>query len=115
MTTYALVTEEQLREVLDVSALSVSDATLDEVCSAVNEAISPLLTPDIDHELHANCRQAALGMAVQVWQSRNAPGGQMIGLDFNPQWTPHLLGAGLVMRFQGLLGPCMTYGGVVVA
>ena len=81
----------------------------------MDAVIEPLLTQGEDHTDHANVREAALGMSVQVWQARHAPGGQLVGLDLNPQLTPHLLGPGLIQRFLGLLGPCTPYGGSVVA
>ena len=110
-----LVEIAKLREVLDVVVEIISDEELTAVAEAVDEALLPLLTPDVDHEAHQNCREAALGMAVQVWQSRHAPGGQMVGADLNIVQTPHLLGAGLVSRFTGLLTPCMPFGGAVIA
>lgn len=111
----SLVDIDRLREVLDLSTEIISDEELENVATAIDEALSPLLTPGVDHESHQNCREAALGMAVQVWQSRHAPGGQMVGADLNIVQTPHLLGAGLVWRFTGLLTPCMPLGGAVIA
>lgn len=110
-----LVDIDRLREVLDVSVEIITDEELTEVGQAIDDTLLPLLTAGVDHEAHANCREAALGMAVQVWQSRHAPGGQMIGADLNIVQTPHLLGAGLVWRFTGLLTPCMPMGGAVIA
>lgn len=110
----ALVNVDDLRTVLDVPAALADDAELEKVIASVEASLIPHLTND-DHSAHANCTEAALGMCVQVWQSRHAPGGQMVGVDLNPQATPHLLGPGLLMRFQGLLGPCLPYGGAVVA
>jgi hypothetical protein len=93
----------------------VSDEELTEVGQAIDGTLLPMLTAGVDHEEHQNCREAALGMAVQVWQARHAPGGQMVGSDLNMLMTPHLLGVGLVSRFTGLLTPCMPYGGAVIA
>jgi hypothetical protein len=115
LTTGPLVSVDDLRQVLDLPEALVPDADLQAVTDAVDAAIIPLLSADEDHTLHANAREAALGMAVQVWQSRHAPGGQMVGVDLNPQMTPHLLGPGLVARYAGLLGPCLAYGGAVTA
>jgi len=110
----SLVAVDTLRKVLDLPETAASDAELQSVIDATEQAVTPLLT-DVDHSLHLNCVEALLGMTVQVWQSRHAPGGQMVGVDLNPQSTPHLLGPGLVQRFIGLLGPCTPYGGAVVA
>jgi len=110
----ALTDVAALRKVLDLPETVASDADLQAVADAVDAAVLPHLTEE-DHSTHESCREAALGMSVQVWQARHAPGGQMVGIDLNPQQTPHLLGPGLIMRFQGLLAPCMPYGGAVIA
>jgi hypothetical protein len=111
-----LVDVNDLRQVLDIPRTVADDASLEAVIAATESALLPHLTGDdlSTHAAHPNCSEAALGMSVQVWQSRSAPGGQMIGVDLMPQSTPHLLGPGLLMRFQGLLGPCLPYGGAVV-
>jgi hypothetical protein len=47
-------------------------------------------------------REAALAIAVDIWQSRVAPGGQLEGVDFTP--GPYRLGRSLLSRVSGLLG-----------
>jgi hypothetical protein len=47
-------------------------------------------------------REAALAIAVDMWQSRVAPGGQIEGIDFTP--GPYRLGRSLLSRVSGLLG-----------
>lgn len=108
-----LVKVDDLRQVLDIPETIADDAALEKVIDATEDALTPHLSAG-DHSMHGNCTEAALGMCVQVWQARHAPGGQMVGVDLNPQSTPHLLGPGLLMRFQGLLGPCLPYGGAVI-
>ena len=109
-----LVDVADLRQVLDVPETIADDQALEDIIGATEAALLPHLTDGLAHPPHTNCSEAALGMSVQVWQSRHAPGGQMVGVDLNPQSTPHLLGPGLLMRFQGLLGPCLPWGGAVV-
>ena len=46
-------------------------------------------------------REAALAIAVDIFQSRVAPGGQMQGVDFTP--GPYRLGKSLFSRVSGLL------------
>jgi hypothetical protein len=111
----SLVAVDDLRAALDVPATLVDDQTLQGVCDAATAALVPHLKPEEDHSLHATDREAALTIAVHVWQSRHAPGGQMVGVDLAPQITPHLLGPGLIMRVQGLVSECLPYGGAVVA
>lgn len=47
-------------------------------------------------------REAALAIAVDIWQSRVAPGGQLEAVDFTP--GPYRLGRSLYSRVSGLLG-----------
>lgn len=108
------VDTDDLRTVLDVPVTIVTDADLEAVIAAVDAVVLDAVSTGEDHSTHANAREAALGMAVQVWQSRHAPGGQMVGVDLNPQVSPHLLGPALLTRFSGLLQPCLPYGGAVV-
>lgn len=105
----SLVDPDTLREVLHLPA-GEYDAHLTQVIAAVDELLQARLTPHVDHARHAACREAALGMAVQVWQARQAPGGQMITADMGPTVSPHLLGDSLVKRFGGLLGLCLQVG-----
>jgi len=51
-------------------------------------------------------REAALAIAVDLWQSGVAPGGQLEAVDFTP--GPYRLGRSLVSRVSGLLGPYMN-------
>ena len=56
-------------------------------------------------------REAALAIAVDIFQSRVAPGGQMQGVDFTP--GPYRLGASLKSRVAGLLGRWVDTGSMV--
>ena len=56
-------------------------------------------------------REAALAIAVDIFQSRVAPGGQMQGIDFTP--GPYRLGASLKSRVAGLLGRWIDTGRMV--
>lgn len=106
---------DDLRKVLDVPDALATDEDLESVIAAIDAVLLDALNKDEDHSTHSNAREAGLGMAVQVWQSRHAPGGQMVGVDLNPQVSPHLLGPALLTRFSGVLQPCMRWGGAVIA
>jgi hypothetical protein len=56
-------------------------------------------------------REAALAIAVDVFQSRVAPGGQMQAVDFTP--GPYRLGRSLFSRVSGLLGRYVDTGSLV--
>ena len=56
-------------------------------------------------------REACMMLAVEIWQSRVAPGGTIQGVDFQP--GPFRLGRSLIGRVQGLLAPHMDVGTMV--
>ena len=56
-------------------------------------------------------REAALAIAVDIFQSRVAPGGQTEAIDFTP--GPYRLGRSLLTRVSGLLGRWMDTGSMV--
>ena len=56
-------------------------------------------------------REAALAIAVDVFQSRQAPGGQINAIDFTP--GPYRLGRSLFTRVSGLLGRWTDTGSLV--
>lgn len=109
-----LVTSEELAKVLDWA--EGADLTeLDQPCAAAHQVVITMLDPALGpHDLHPQDKEAALAVAVQIYSSQKAPGGQMQMMDFQPLMVPHLLGPGLVARVQGLLRPCRRYGGLVV-
>jgi hypothetical protein len=56
-------------------------------------------------------REAALAIAVDIFQSRVAPGGQIQGVDFTP--GPYRLGRSLFTRVSGLLARWVDTGSMV--
>jgi len=56
-------------------------------------------------------REAALAVAIEIFQQRTAPGGTIQSVDFTP--GPHRLGQALLTRVRGLLAPYMDMGGMV--
>ena len=55
--------------------------------------------------------EACMMLAVEIWQARVAPGGQIQGVDFTP--GPFRLGRSLIGRVQGLLAPHLDVGTMV--
>lgn len=56
-------------------------------------------------------REAALAVAVEIFQQRTAPGGTIQTVDFTP--GPHRLGQALLSRVRGLIAPYMDMGSMV--
>lgn len=103
-----LVTAAELAKVIGLPA---TDSGVVSAAAAANEVVIPYLTtgPDIDHSTHVKDREAALGVAVDIFQARTAAGGQQVGLDYQPM--PFRMGAQLMSTVSGLLGTCMDQGG----
>jgi len=97
-----LVTADDLSRVIGLPA---TDPGIVSSAAAANEVISDYLTPLVDHEKHSSDREAALAIAVTVFQNRTASGGQAVGLDYTP--TPFRIGPALLSTVVGLLGPCL--------
>jgi hypothetical protein len=108
-----LVTTDELRDALSIGIDDASESDLQRVCDATDGVILPHLV-DGAYEDVAAVREAGLAVAVQIWQARHSPGGQMVGMDLSPMMTPHLLGIGLLSRVRGLIGPYTAFGGATV-
>lgn len=57
------------------------------------------------------CREAALTIAVDMWQNRLAPGGQPTAVDFTP--SPYRMGRTMIQRVVGLLAPYLDMRGTI--
>lgn len=101
-----LVSPEELSKVIGLPA---TDSGIISSALAANEVIFDYLTPDIDHSKHASDREAALSVAVTIFQNRTASGGQAIGMDYTP--LPFRIGPALLTTVAGLLGPCLDQNG----
>ena len=84
---------------------------LTETAAAAAELIGWLVKPDEDHSTHAACREAALLVAVELWQARQTSGGQPIALDFQP--IPSRVSVYTTRRVHTLLGKCLAMNGWV--
>ena len=65
----------------------------------------------IDYETIAPISEAAMSIAVDIFQSRQAPSGGMTGIDFQP--APYKMGVSLLSRVKGLISPWMSTSGMV--
>lgn len=95
-----------------------SDETLyDQVAAAADEVLVSLLAPTdptgtaIDHSTHASCREAAIAVAVEMYQARTAVGGSPLAADFTP--GAYRLSVWLTRRVQTVCGRCWNMSGWV--
>jgi len=65
----------------------------------------------IDYETIAPISEAAMSIAVDIFQSRQAPSGGMTGIDFQP--APYKMGVSLLSRVKGLISPWMSTSGMI--
>lgn len=108
-----LVPIEELKLVLGVGDL-YPDEQLEQVAQAAEDVLVAYLRPLDDGETwedYPEVREAALAIAVDLWQSRLAPGGQLNAVDFTP--GPYRLGRSLIGRVSGLVGRHLDVAGMV--
>lgn len=106
-----LVTAADLAKVIGLPA---TDAGVVSAAEAADELVTSYLVPvdadgqPIPHDQHPKDREAALNIAVSVFQSRTAAGGQVVGMDYTP--LPFRMGRNLMDTVSGLLSDCLDQG-----
>jgi hypothetical protein len=106
----ALVTGEELATALDLD-YDPPEEPYDQVAAAADDIVASLLT-DAAYELEPPaCKEAALAVAVEIFQARTAAGGQAVATDFSP--GPYRLSVWMTRRVMSLLGPYMDVKGMI--
>jgi len=103
----ALLTVEELKATLGVGEL-YSDPDLQQVVDASVALIEQYVTAASFEAEPAPMKEAALALAVSIFQTRTATGGQIVGADFSP--SPFRLGRSLFSTVAGLLAPYISEG-----
>lgn len=98
----ALTTVEQVKAALQVGDLYL-DADIEPAVNASIELIEEYVTAEAFLAEPAALCEAATGLACDIFMAKVAPGGTIVGTDFQP--SPWKLGRSLVSRFQGLMAP----------
>jgi hypothetical protein len=92
-----------------------ADEDLERVTQAATNILLAYLIQDeddpIDYALVPEVVEAATAIAVDMWQSRLAPGGTINAIDFTP--GPYRMGKSLITRVSGLIGQHMDTGSFV--
>jgi hypothetical protein len=106
----ALVTGEELATALDLD-YDPPEEPYDQVAAAADDIVASLLT-EAAYELEPPaCKEAALAVAVEIFQARTAAGGQAVATDFSP--GPYRLSVWMTRRVMSLLGPYMDVKGMI--
>ena len=99
----ALVTGEQLADNLDIEYDGAAVDTLDQVADAASLLIGYLITPPALEDEPSPCKEAAMSVAVEMFQARSSAGGEAISVDFTP--GPYRLSVWLTRRVSQVIAP----------
>ena len=105
-----MVTPDELASTLG-KPTPTTDPDVSASTDAANGWLGYFLTDTVDHSTHPWCKRAALEVAVSMFQSPKAAGGQPVNADFTP--APYAMGASMVRRISGMVGPCRAVKGMV--
>ena len=107
----ALVTGALLAANLDIDYVSPDSAILDQVADAATNLIGYLITDQAVIDEPSACKEAAMSVAVEMFQARTSAGGEAVSVDFTP--GPYRLSVWVTRRVMGILAPYLDMKGVV--
>jgi hypothetical protein len=107
----ALVTGEELADNLDIEYSGAAIPTLDQVADAASLLIGYLITATALDDEPSPCKEAAMSVAVEMFQARSSAGGEAVSMDFTP--GPYRLSVWLTRRVMGVIAPYLDMKGVV--
>jgi hypothetical protein len=107
----ALVTGEELADNLDIEYVDPYDDVLDQVADAACILIGYLITATAFTDEAAPVKEAAMSVAVEMFQARTSAGGEAVSVDFTP--GPYRLSVWLTRRVMAVLAPYLDMKGVV--
>ena len=107
----ALVTGEELADNLDIEYVDPYDDVLDQVADAACILIGYLITATAFAAEPSPVKEAAMSVAVEMFQARTSAGGEAVSVDFTP--GPYRLSVWLTRRVMAVLAPYLDMKGVV--
>jgi hypothetical protein len=107
----ALVTGEELADNLQIEYDVDTEDVLDQVADAASLLIGYLITTAALTAEPAPCKEAAMSVAVEMFQARSSAGGEAVSMDFTP--GPYRLSVWLTRRVMGVIAPYLDMKGVV--
>lgn len=106
----SLVTGEELADALSLDYDPPTEP-FDQVAAAADDIVGSLLTPSALVSEPPACREAALSVAMEMYQARFSAGGQTVASDFTA--GPYRLSVWITRRVMSLLGPYMNVRGMI--
>jgi len=107
----ALVDGQELADNLDIEYSGDAIPVLDQVADAASLLIGYLITPAALTAESSPVKEAAMSVAVEMFQARSSAGGEAVSVDFTP--GPYRLSVWLTLRVMGVLAPYLDMKGVV--
>lgn len=101
-----IVSAQEVKDVLGLTGAASElypDAVIEQVIEAAQEAIFPFILDEAIEDAPASLKEAVIAVTIDIWQSRQAPGGQMNAVDFQP--GPYRMGRGMISKVSALLAP----------
>ncbi len=105
-----LVTGAELAEVLDLDYMP-GDEPFDQLAQAAREIVGSIITSAALTAAPPACREAALSVAMEMFQARTAAGGQAVSVDFTA--GPYRLSLWITKRVQAILAPYLDVRGMI--
>jgi hypothetical protein len=105
-----LVTGQELADVLDLD-YAPGDEPFDQLAEAARNIVGSIITSAALTAAPPACREAALSVAVEMYQARTSAGGQAVSVDFSA--GPYRLSLWITKRVQALLAPYLDVKGMV--
>ena len=99
----ALLTGTELATNLDIAYAVPDIVVLDSVADAATNLIGYLITDQAVIDEPSACKEAAMSVAVEMFQARTSAGGEAVSVDFTP--GPYRLSVWLTKRVMALLTP----------
>ncbi len=107
----ALVTGAELADNLQIEYDVDTEDVLDQVADAASLLIGYLITTAALTAEPSPCKEAAMSVAVEMFQARSSAGGEAVSMDFTP--GPYRLSVWLTRRVMGVIAPYLDMKGVV--
>lgn len=106
----ALLQIQQVKDALGIGNL-YSDTVLEQIIDTVTDVIQGMVTTEAFDDEPAALKEAALLLAIDLFQTQNSASGQQVAVDFTP--SPFKAGRSFNQKVIGLLAKYLDEGSLV--